>query len=91
MTMGITKTLKQQALGLSQKAMERLFADEQRAQKVVEAIGKAQNAKKQVDSAQRVVLNQLNFATKQDFKDLGKQLSSLKKRLRSLDEKIQSL
>ncbi|MFO0599442.1 MAG: hypothetical protein U0228_29320 [Myxococcaceae bacterium] len=89
--MSLASKLKQQALGLSQKAMERLFADEKRAQKVVEVIGKAQQAKKQVDSAQRVVLHQLNFATKQDFKDLGKQLSSLKKRLRALDEKIATL
>ncbi len=89
--MGITKKLTQRALGLSQRAMERLFADEQRAQKLVEALGKAQQAKKSLDSTQRVVLNQLNFATKQDFKDLGRQLSSLKKRLKSLDEKLTRL
>jgi hypothetical protein len=78
-------------MGIGQKAMERLFADEKRAQKVVEVIGKAQQAKKSLDSTQRVVMNQLNFATKQDFKDIGKQLSTLKKRLRSLDEKIAAL
>ncbi|MFT3708072.1 MAG: hypothetical protein QM817_10495 [Archangium sp.] len=89
--MSIASRLKERAMGLSQKAMERLFADEKRAQKVVEVIGKAQQAKKSVDSAQRAVMNQLNFATKQDFKELGKQLSGLKKRLRSLDEKIASL
>lgn len=89
--MGITGKLKQQAMGLSQKAMERLFADEQRAQKVVEVLGKAQQAKKSIDSTQRVVMHQLNFATRQDFKDLGRQLSSLKKRLKSLDEKLTGL
>ncbi len=89
--MGITSRLKQRAMGYSQKAMERLFADEKRAQKVVEVLGKAQQAKKSLDSTQRVVLHQLNFATRQDFKDLGRQLSGLKKRLRSLDEKIASL
>jgi tRNA G18 (ribose-2'-O)-methylase SpoU len=89
--MSLASRLKERAMGLSQKAMERLFADEKRAQKVVEVIGKAQQAKKSVDSAQRAVLNQLNFATKQDFKELGKQLSGLKKRLRSLDEKIAAL
>lgn len=89
--MSITSKLKQRALGFSQKAMERLFADEKRAQKVVEVMGKAQQAKKSLDSTQRVVMNQLNFATRQDFKDLGKQLSGLKKRLRSLDEKLTAL
>ena len=89
--MGFASRLKQQALGFSAKAMERLFADEKRAAKVVEVLGRAQQAKKSMDQTQRVVLHQLNFATKQDFKDLGKQLSGLKKRLRSLDEKIASL
>ena len=86
--MGIAKNLKKQALGLSQKAMERIFADEKRAQRVVEVIGKAQQAKKSLDSTQRLVMHQFSFATKQDFKDLGRQLSSLKKRLRALDEKL---
>jgi hypothetical protein len=86
--MSITSRLKQQAMGLSQRAMERLFADEKRAQKVVEVMGRAQQAKKSFDSTQRVVLHQFNFATRQDFKDLGKQLSGLKKRIRALDEKL---
>ncbi len=89
--MSIASRLKKQAIGFSQRAMERLFSDEKRAQKVVEVIGKAQQAKKSIDSTQRVVLHQLNFATRQDFKDLGRQLSGLKKRLRSLDEKIAAL
>lgn len=89
--MSITSRLKKQALGMGQKAMERLFADEKRAQKVVEVMGRAQQAKKSLDSTQRVVMHQLNFATKQDFKDLGRQLSALKKRLRSLDEKLTGL
>jgi len=86
--MSITSKLKQRAMGLGQKAVEKIFADEKRAQRVVEVMGKAQQAKKSLDSTQRVVMHQLNFATKQDFKDLGKQLSGLKKRLRSLDEKL---
>jgi chromosome segregation and condensation protein ScpB len=89
--MGITGKLKKQAMGLSQKAMERLLADEQRAQKLVEVLGKAQQAKRSLDSTQRAVLNQLNFATKQDFKDLGKQLSGFKKRLKRLEEKLGGL
>ena len=89
--MGFASKLKQRALGFGQKAMERLFSDEKRAQRVVEVIGKAQQAKKSLDSTQRVVMHQLNFATKQDFKDLGRQLSSVRKRLRSLDEKLTAL
>ena len=86
--MGFADRLKQRAMGLGQKAMERLFADETRAQRVVQAIGKAQQARKRIDSTQRAVMHQLNFATRQDFKDLGRQLSSVKKRLRSIDDKL---
>ena len=89
--MGLADKLKQRAMGFGQKAMERLFSDEKRAQRVVEVMGKAQQAKKSLDSTQRVVMHQLNFATRQDFKALGKQLSGLKKRLRSLDEKLTAL
>lgn len=89
--MGITSTLKQYSMQLSQKAMEKIFADEKRAQKVVEVMGRAQKAKKTLDSTQRAVLNQLNFATRQDFKEIGKQLSSLQRRVRSLDGKLSGL
>lgn len=89
--MSIRKTLKKQAMGLSQKAMEKLFADEGRAQKIAEAIGTVQRGKQAFDSTQRVVMHQLNFATKADFKDLGKQLSSLRKRVKRLDEKLSAL
>ena len=89
--MGIASRLKARALGFGQKAMERLFADEKRAQQVVQVLGRAQQAKKTIDSTQRLVMHQLNFATRQDFKDLGRQLSGLKKRLRSLDDKLTSL
>ena len=86
--MGISTALKHYTTQLSQKAMEKLFADEQRAQKVAEVIGRAQQAKKSFDKTQRTVLHQLNFATRADFKDLGKQLSALKKRVQALDAKL---
>lgn len=89
--MGLTSKIKKQAMGLSAKAMEKLFADERRAQKIAEAIGAVQRSKQAIDSTQRVVMHQLNFATKTDFKDLGKALSSLKKRVKSLDEKLSRL
>lgn len=89
--MGIRSALKQYSLQLSQKAMEKIFADEKRAQRVVEVMGKAQKAKKSIDSTQRALLHQLNFATRQDFKDIGKQLSALQKRVRSLDGKLGAL
>ncbi|MCA2980004.1 MAG: hypothetical protein INH41_24745 [Myxococcaceae bacterium] len=86
--MGLRKKLTEQAMGLSAKAMERLFADERRAAKVAEAIGAVQRGKAAVDKTQAVVMHQLNFATKADFKELGRSLSALKKRVKALDEKL---
>lgn len=86
--MGIRTSLKKRAMGLSSKAMEALFADEKRAAQVAQAIGTVQRGKKALDSTQRAVMHQFNFATKSDFKDLGRQLSGLKKRIKSLDEKL---
>jgi len=86
--MGLRKQLTEKAMGLSAKAMERLFADEKRAQRIAEAIGTVQRGKAAVDKTQTVVLHQLNFATRADFKELGRSLSSLKKRVKALDEKL---
>ncbi len=89
--MGLTDRLKKEALGLSQKAMERLFADEKRAARVATMIGKVQQGKAALDKGQVAVMHQLNFASKSDFKELGKQLSALRRRVRDLDEKLKSV
>ena len=68
--------------------MERLFADEKRAQRIAEVIGSVQRGKAAADKTQTVVMHQLNFATRADFKDIGRSLSSLKKRIKALDEKL---
>ena len=86
--MGLRKNIRQKALDLSQKAMERLMADEKRAMKVAEAIGKVQRGKQALDKGQEEVMKALNLATRSDFKSVGKQLSSLKRRLRDLEEKL---
>ncbi|MBL8954596.1 MAG: hypothetical protein JNK82_27705 [Myxococcaceae bacterium] len=89
--MGITDKLKSEAMGLSQKAMEKIFADEKRAAKVAEAIGAVQRGKAAFDKTQRAVMHQLNFASRTDFKELGKQLSGLKRRVKELESKLSTL
>ncbi|MBF5043992.1 hypothetical protein FGE12_16460 [Aggregicoccus sp. 17bor-14] len=89
--MGIRKNLKQQAMGVSQKAMEKLFADEQRAMKIASAIGTVQRGKKALDRSQDELMRVLHLAPKSDFKALGKQLSGLKRRLRALEEKVAAI
>lgn len=89
--MGLRKNLKKQAMNLSQMAMERLMSDEKRAMQLASAIGKVQKGKQALEKSQDDVLRALNFATKTDIKGLGKQFSSLKRRLRELDEKLDNL
>ncbi len=89
--MGLRKSLRDRALGLSARAMERVFADEKRAQQFSSALGAVQRSKAVVDKTQAAVMHQLNFATRADFKDLGRSLSSLKKRIKSLDAKLTSI
>ena len=83
--------MKEQAMGFSQKAMERLFSDETRAARIAGAIGAAQRGKQALDKSQDELMRALNLAPKSDFKALGKQLSTLKRRLRELDEKLDQL
>ena len=89
--MGITEKIKAEAMGLSQKAMEKIFADEKRAQRVANVIGQVQRGKAAFDKTQRAVMHQLNFASRSDFKDLGKQLSALKRRVRELESKLNQI
>lgn len=89
--MGLRSDLKKKALSFSQKAMERLMSDEKRAMQIASAIGSVQKGKASLEKAQDTALRQLNFAAKGDFKALGKKMSSLKRRLRELDEKLEAL
>ena len=89
--MGLSRDLKKQALNLSQKAMEKLLADEKRAARVANAVGKVQRGKEALNRGQDELMRALSFAPKGDFKAIGKQLSSLKRRLRELDEKLEGL
>ncbi len=86
--MGIRDDLKLQALSFSQKAVEKLMADEKRAMQIASAIGKVQKGKQAFEKGQDDMLRTLNFAAKGDFKALGKRLASLKRRIRELDEKL---
>ena len=89
--MGFTHDLTKRALKLSQKAVERLMADDKRAMRLAEAVGSVQRGKQALNRGQDEVLRALNFAAKGDFKVLGKQLSALKRRVRELDEKMDAL
>ena len=78
-------------MGLSQKAFERLMADEQRAQWVAQALGRVQRGKRALDRGQEEVIHAFQLAARRDFQALGKQLSALKRRTRELEERVDRL
>jgi hypothetical protein len=89
--MGLRDDLRKQAMSLSQRAIEKLMADEKRATRIAEAIGKVQRGREAWTRGQDELMRTLNFAPKSDFKALGKKLSSLKRRIRELEEKMDRL
>ena len=89
--MAVRRELRRQAMGLSQKAFERLMADEQRAQWVAQALGRVQRGKRALDRGQEEVMHAFQLAARRDFQALGKQLSALKRRTRELEERVDRL
>jgi hypothetical protein len=89
--MGMRKKLQEQAFDLSRRTMERLFADEKRAQAVAGALGTVQRGKRALDRGQEEVMRALQLASRSEFKELGKALSGLKRRARELDERLSKL
>jgi hypothetical protein len=89
--MGMRKKLREQAFDLSRRTMERLFADEKRAQAVAGALGTVQRGKRALDRGQEEIMRALQLASKSEFKELGKALSGLKRRARELDERLSKL
>ena len=88
--MGLRSSLKGKAVGLTQQALERLLSDEGRAQQVAEAVGAVQGAKARLDATQRAVMTQLSLATRGDFKELGRSVSGLGKRVLRLAQKLEA-
>jgi hypothetical protein len=89
--MGLADILKKQALALSQKAIEVLLADEQRAARVAKAIGQMQKGKQALEQGQDELLRAFQFAPRSDYKAVGKQLAGLKRRLRELEERLDAV
>lgn len=86
-----TQNLKTRTMGMLGKTVERLLADEKRAAKVAKAVGRMQKGKEALDKAQESALRAVGFASKNDYKDVGKKISSLKRRVRHLAEKIEKI
>lgn len=86
--MRLVDTLKRQALGLGGKAMEKVFADERRAEQIGELFMLVQRGRKRVNSAQQAALRSMGMASSGDLKATSKRLAQLRRSARQLDEKL---
>ena len=85
------KTLRERAAELGMKAMGKLFEDPRRAEAIAAAISGLQRAKQALDEAQDRALRAAGLVTREDFKDAGKRLSALKRRVRELSDELDAL
>jgi predicted metal-dependent hydrolase len=86
-----SKTLRERATELGMKALGKLFEDPRRAEAIAAAIGGLQRAKQALDDVQEKALRAAGLVTREDFKDAGKRLSALKRRVRELSEDLDQL
>ena len=86
-----SKSIKERAAELGMKAMGKLFEDPKRAEAIASAIGGLQKAKQAIDEAQEKALRAAGLVTREDFKDAGKRLSALKRRVRELADELDGL
>ena len=89
--MGVGKELKERALAASQRALERLISDERRATRIATAVGRVQQGRESLVRGLEDVLRGLDVAPREDFKAAGRQLSTIKRRVRDLDRKLEAL
>src|SRR5690554_1271909 len=88
MNMSLVDTLKSQAFGMGGKAMEKVFADERRAEQIGELFMLVQRGRKTVDAAQQAALRGIGMASSGDLKATSKRLAQLRRSARKLDEKL---
>jgi hypothetical protein len=81
--------LKSRTFGLLSKTVEKVLSDEQRAAKVAKAVGSVQKGKDAFDKAQENFMRALGMPSKRDYKDMGKRISALKRRVRHLAERVE--
>jgi len=81
--------LKTKTVVMLGKAVEHLLTDERRAAKVAKAVGAMQKGKEKLDRAQENLLNNLGIASRSDYKDVGKRIGAIKRRVRHLAERLE--
>lgn len=83
--------LKSKAAKLGNKAVERLSKNEKAMTAVFKAVTRMQAGKKSLDKLGDGFLHALGFASRADYKALGKRIGGLKKKLRETSSTLDAL
>jgi hypothetical protein len=83
--------LKSKAAKLGNRAAERLMKNEKAMAAVFKAVTQVQAGKKSLDKLGDSFLHALGFASRGDYKALGKRIGGLKKKLRETSSKLEAL
>lgn len=89
--MGVLKQLKDRSARLSGKALEKLFEDPQRAERIAQAAGAVQRGKRRIETAQGQVLHAMGFASQGDYAELRKRISAARRQAKHLLEQLETL
>jgi hypothetical protein len=89
--MDVVKSLRVKGMALAGQAMEKVFADQRRAEQIGELLGMLQKSRKRLDDAQEAAMKGLGLASSGDLKAASKRLAGLRKSARQLDEKLGTL
>ncbi len=81
-------SLGKSAKRLGLRAAEKVMQNETAMSAIVQAVTRAQKGKAALDRLQDGILNALGFASRGDFKALGKRISALKRQLREIGERL---
>lgn len=89
--MNVVQELKSRGTRLAGNALNWVFADERRAQKVGELLTLVQKGRAAVDAAQENALRTVGVASSGSVKDAGRRLAALRRSARKLDEKLDAV
>jgi hypothetical protein len=89
--MGLKDDLRKKAFSATQRVMERLMGDDRRAEQIAKVVGGVQRGKQVLSQTQDELLRALQVAPQSEYKALSKKLASLKRRVRELGEKLDTL
>ena len=89
--MSMLKQLKDGSARLSGKALEKLFEDPRRAERIAQAAGAVQRGKQRLESAQGQVLHAMGFASQDDYAALRKRISAARRQAKHVLEQLEKL